>query len=210
MAAASKNNTRPLLMVLLAGLAFTGCGKKELVPLDYVAWVEDSSNGLRETKVFGEIEVTAQYKPAEYVVAIEQRQTELDTKVLLKRKEDMKGLRHYMIRFSTVDKSKDFMKYDIASEEEYYAKQNYLSFGFQQDIALVEDGDTLPCVLFSCVRNYGISPNVDFAVAFESKRNTEEPAGQVLIINDQVVGVGTMKFSISKETIKSIPTIRTF
>lgn len=198
------------IVLALLVINFTGCNKKELIPLDYVKWVEDESNGLRQTKVFGEVEVTVQYKPLDYVVAIEQKDPELKREMLNKRKKDIEGLRHYMIRFSTVDKTQDFMKYDISSQEEYYAKQSYLSFGFQQDIWLVENGDTLPCVLFNCIRNYGISPNVDFAVAFDSGDKRDSDKEQTLIIDDKVLGIGTLKFKVTKEIISNIPTIRTF
>lgn len=196
-----------LLFVLLLIVA-AGCGKRELVPLDYVQWVEDEENGLKQTRFFGDYEIHVQYKPVEYIVALEKKDPELKEEVLDERKKELDGFQYYHIRYSITDKSKDFMKYNIRSEQEYYERMNYLSFGFQNDIRLFDGKDTLPCVLFNCVRNYGLSPHVDFEVGFE-KSTENRITDQTLIIDDQLMGIGTIKFSFTNNAIINTPSIRT-
>lgn len=195
------------LMILVAALS--SCAKEKLVPADYIAWVDNESNGLTKSRTFGDLMVTARFRPVEYQVAIGEGDPELKSDVLSSRREQLEGMQYYMVRFSLLSKSKDVMKHGISSEQEYYERLNYCSFGLQEDIMMVQDGDTLRCRLFNAVRSYGLSPNADYILAFEEKTN-EGSSDRTLIIDDKVYGLGKIKFAFSQDDLEDIPAIRTY
>ena len=193
----------------LCALLVTSCSKQELSPMDYVKWVDDSDNGLKKSKIYKGITISAQYRPVEYQVAIEEKSHALSAEKLDSRSKQIEGMQYYLLRFALEDRSKDIMRFALSSEAEYYQRLNYCSFGMQNDIYLVQGTDTLSCKLFNAVRSYGLSPNADYLLAFEEKDASAKTERQ-LIVNDAVFGLGPVKFKFTEDDLNNIPHIRTY
>lgn len=176
------------------------CSKKELHSSDYIKFVEDESNGLRVSKNIGGVDYMVQYKPIEYIL-LKENNNNVDIK---KRKEDLEGMQYYTLSYSLVKNNKDILKFNLTSQDEYYERVNYFSFGLQNDIYLVEGKDTLDCKLFNYVRSYGLSPKADFVLAF-SKNTQAQINDKLIVIEDKIFGGGIIKLKIAKEDIKNIP-----
>jgi hypothetical protein len=186
---------------------------KYLPPVDYVKYVKDSKNGLTVVKHMDKVDYSAQYRSAEYMVASEQKDPYLKTDMFNKEKLKYADLEYYLLQISTANGNQDVLTINLQSEEEYTKRQGYYSFAFENDIVLVEGIDTLPCAIFNYVPNYGLSPHIDFLLAFTKNKN--ESDGKLkfdrnFIINDQVMGYGTVKLTLKKEDLNNIPSLTTY
>ena len=72
----------------------------------------------------------------------------------------------------------------------------------------------LRCAIFNYVPNYGIAPHIDFLLAFEKNKNEVHSEKKLydreFIINDKVMGYGTIKFQIDKDDMNKIPSLTTY
>jgi hypothetical protein len=200
-----------ILLLFLASLLWSCSGKQSSLPaLDYVNWVEEESHGLLIERKMPPLTYRLQYKPMEYIIAQEEKTNDLSKAEVVKRKKELQGMDYFTLRIST--SGKDVLNEGMGSKEEYYMRQNYLTYDFQKDIVLVRGKDTLGCSLFQMVGNYGLAPYVDFVIGFENKAGEGSQVGsdKEFILADEAFGNGILKFIVKKENINRIPEIKTF
>jgi hypothetical protein len=200
------------IMILFVACFLSSCQDRpsSLSPREYIKWVEDEDNGLLVDRKMPPLSYRVQYKPVDYIIAREERTDKLSKETILKRRKDLQKMDYFTLRIST--NGKDVLNEGVQSKEEYYMRQNYLTYDFQKDIALVIGTDTAGCSLFQMVGNYGLAPYVDFVIGFERKANEENEvtADREVILADQTFGNGILKFIIKKENINHVPEIKTF
>jgi hypothetical protein len=170
-------------------------------PETYVEWVESKDNGLTVDKTISEYTFEVQYNSSEYLALQNLKKENVTAEELRKEKEELEGLQYYTLRIKS-GKNVDLLKAGIHREQEYHERIDYFSFRMQKDLTLVDGKDTLKCVLFHFVRNYGIKPYSDFMLAFEKGAGTGD---KTLIYEDEILGVGTIKIRIQAEDISRIP-----
>jgi hypothetical protein len=183
---------------MLSFLIFCSCGKQTLSPSEYVKYIEDESHGLKVSRTIGDVQYAVLYKPSDYMRI---RETHSGANI----KEEKGDLEYFSLHYSLSDTSGDLLKKDITTPEEYYERVNYMSYGMQNDIRLVEGTDTLSCRLYNFVRSYGLSPAADIVLAFESSASH---SGKTLLIDDNVFGAGMIKIKFEQEDIENIPVLR--
>jgi hypothetical protein len=188
------------------------CNKNKgdaLSPRDYVSWVEDPDNGLKLERTFPPITYSVQYKPYDYIIAKEEKSNSISKSTFESQYKAMDKMQYYSLRIQTA--GNDLLKEGSPSQQEYYQRQNYLTFEFQGDIQLVDGGDTLSPALFQMVGNYGLAPYVDFVMGFttKDKLHTEILQDKYFILEDKVFGNGILKFIVKKEAINKTPEIKT-
>lgn len=198
---AIKNNFMKNIIIVFITFCFISfsCTKKKLNQVDYMRYVENEENGLRIIKNMGEVNYILQYKPIDYVQLKENRNSET---INLEELEDMQ---YYTLSYALKDNyNKDILRYDLNSQNEYYERVNYFSYGFPEDIFLVEGKDTIACDLFNYVRSYGLSPRADFIIGFKktSSKNIED---KLVVVDDKVYGGGIIKLKILAEDLENIP-----
>ncbi len=197
-----KNHWYIVLLLILT----VGCSKEEVLPSELVKWVDNPENGLKQEKSLGDVSFIALYKPHDYMVVNEFKSDVIEQADLDQRKEELKGLQHYNFRIKS-NMGGDVVMNGIEDQQEYFNRVGYYSFDAQYDFQLVEDQDTLPCVLFNFVRTHGVAPYVDFALAFDA--NGEEIKNKQLLLKDRVFTHDYIKFDFSKEDIEEVPTLIT-
>jgi hypothetical protein len=174
------------------------CTKKKLNKKDYLQYIENEDNGLRASRIMGDVKYTLQYKPIDYVLLKENNSNAQQTAV------DLKGMQYYTLSYSLVKNDKDILRYDLSEENEYYQRVNYFSYGLQNDLYLVDGSDTLLCKLFNYVRSYGLSPRVDVVIGFNTtpKKAIEE---KQLVLEDKMFNGGIIKLKVTKKDLENIP-----
>ncbi len=194
-----------LLLVLL--LAIWGCSKeKTFHPRQYVTWVEDPANGLRISKELSPYEFTIQYKPLDYVVAMEERTETLATSFLAERKAELgDNLDYFNFRIAISGSKKNVLMQAARDEQEYYQLIDYLSYAAQEDFYLIDGADTAKCVLYSFVRNYELTPYLDFALGFERIPNRDK----TFVFDDKMLRTGIIKAEIKQQKIDKLPKLKT-
>ncbi|MCU0436195.1 MAG: hypothetical protein MUC87_22250 [Bacteroidia bacterium] len=176
----------------------------ELSPAEYISWVEDAENGLHQEKTIGALRFSMQYKPADYVVLQDVKRTNFSSPEWDSLTKEVSDMQYYTLQIGTAD-GKDITRFNLGNDQEYYARQEYLSAGMQKDIQLVDGTDTLNCLMYHYERTYGISPDAKVVLAFDNKAPKTALQNKTLILNDNHFGTGIIMLSIDAGSLRSIP-----
>lgn len=187
--------------------SLTSCGNEVLLPSDYIVWVEDPTNGLNKKKQVPPLEVTALYKPAEYIIANEERTNILSESVYQERSNKLLGMHYLTLKLGIEEEGKSVVDYQIETAQEKEERYNYLSFAMQRDIKLVEGTDTLPCKLYHFERSYDLVSYRTFVLGFE-KRKENEDKDKTLILDLAYFNTGPIKLNYKATDINSVPNIK--
>jgi len=186
-------------------LALSSCSVS-LAPAEYVAWIEEEANNLRQVKEISNIQYQLQYRPLNYIAAKEKRKVNLPEQELLERTSKLKGSLYFSLRLNLKNNAQDILLHEINGEQDYFARVSYCNAAMADDIKLVDGKDTLACSLFQYVPNYGVAPFADFVFAFEDK---ETKGDKTILFNDRLFGAGNLQFQFKEEDIENIPEIIT-
>ena len=185
-----------------------GGANKYLPPVDYVKWIQDKDNGIKKEKVIDDIVYEIQYKPYEYIVCMEERKEKLADSVVKKKVEEINDMQYYDLTISLNSGSGELLKYGVTAYDQYDKRIKYVSFDMQNDISLVEDGDTIPCSLFHFERVYDVAPYAKFLLGF-AKGKKDSPQQSVIVFDDKLFNQGLIKMTYSHEEISNIPKLKT-
>jgi hypothetical protein len=178
-----------------------------LVPVDYVSWMRNPENGIRKEKQIEEIIYSVQYKTPDYIACIEADNK--DSISPAKVTDDGTETIHYFDFKMTLENYEgEFLKHKLNSPAQYDSRVKYLAFGIEKDISLVEGGDTIPCTICHFERAYDVAPEATLLLGFVSKKKYLKK--KEFIFHDKLFGKGIVKFTFTKDEMKSIPKLRTF
>jgi hypothetical protein len=166
------------------------CG---LEPNEYIAWVRDYDNGLHVKKSFNDFEFDVQYQTPDYLALISpSSEAHVND-----------SLQHYILNIGVVNSSISIAEYKAENLSDKQRRLYYLSYNFQNDIFLEEEGAVLPCVLFHAEQSLSPGNTKTFLVAFKGNPSRDEGETK-LIIKSDLFGSLPVKIKI----LKSSPTVR--
>ncbi|MCH2045452.1 MAG: hypothetical protein MK212_15145, partial [Saprospiraceae bacterium] len=117
-------------------------------------------------KEIGQLEIRAQYKPIHYIIAKEARKVELASNYVKEQEHEL-GNQTVYCDLRLTNNSGQGSPLTLGGQMNYSSRLEYLTFGMQQDLKLVEGQDTLSCTLYQFVRNNELAPYVDVVLGFE-------------------------------------------
>lgn len=167
----------------------------------YIEWVRDSRNGLHITKEAGDFVFDLQYQPSDYVL-LQRTGGVIAKSEYSQRRADIEHLQYYVLTIYVADGQSDFVSYNVADEDEKKNKLYYLSFQFQNDICLEQNGQRLSSVLFHFERDVNVRGGRSFVLSFENPH--PELTETVLIINSEYLGKEPIKLQVIKENIPAL------
>lgn len=180
-----------------------------LLPGEYVQWYQSDENQLRKKKVIEDIEFSAQYRPKEYMVCLEERKDSLAGELVKQRVSDMEGAEYFELRIGIAGGEGELLKFKLRSAAEYEKRVDYFAFGLQQDIKLITStNDTIPCTMFHFERAYDVVPFCRFILGFPV-RTGNNTGDLTLMIHDQCFKKGIVKLLFRKEELNNIPKLKT-
>lgn len=197
----SKNNIIYRL-VLFVTVFSAGCNNTEIPPAEYTRWVENQQNGLNKSVTKGNYQFSVQYKPIDYMIALQKRTLEIKKDELEREREKMAGMQYYNFKLSTVKGQPAFSSSDIDFSE----KDRYLISGMQQDIFLLEGNDTLYCRMFHFEGANGILPYDNCVLAFD--KSDKEDANKKLLYRANKLGLDWIEIIIRADDIKQTPKLK--
>lgn len=182
-------------------------GPSSLAPVEYMAWVKDTANGLHVRKCYGEICYAVQYKPTSYV-ALQELKNPMPTSAELQAAEaQYVDLEYFTLSLTIPSITGEVLKVNVADHNEYSQRLLYLNTVVQQDLALVVSSDTLPCVLHHFERGYDVSPACNLLLAFP--KSEENGKDKTLLFNDRMFGQRVVQLPISGTSLQRLPVIKT-
>lgn len=203
------NNTYDIVVKVsffLFGISIVSCNNASVLSGDdYLKFIQEPENGFFLEKRVDDIEFKLQYTTTEYMLINELRKTEIHKEVLDNKKRENEGLLFFKFKISSTQGG-DILSFRSNSQEETYERINYMSYGMEQDLVLVNDKDTIYPSLFNFARTYGVVPYADFIFAFDSKIGEHDI---LILFDDKIFNSGLLKFKIDKEDLKNLPKLRT-
>lgn len=191
--------------ISLVGILFLiSCSADELEPGAYIRWVDDPGNGLLKEYTQGNIRLTCQYTPADYVSLKQSNPEELSEEEVQENTAAVSDMLHFKLRFEDTT-SNNFMRNNYTTPEEFNRRSMYLGYDIQYDLKVVQGEDTAKCVLNHHERTYGSTPYETLLVSFP--KTGKDPVDTELIFTDRVFGLGRVKFFFSEQDLESIPTL---
>jgi len=181
---------------------------EQLTPKEYVQWLQDKDNGIKKEKNIDDITFSLQYKPAEYIVCMEEKKDQISDSLLKKQQEEFSDMEYYDLTIALSEGQGELLKHDLTSITQYDERVQYFAFDMQQDIKLIEDGDTIPCSLYHFERTYDVAPYSKFLLGFVKGKNAE-PKERILTFYDKVFNKGLIKFTYTDEDFNNIPKLKT-
>ncbi|MGD1845368.1 MAG: hypothetical protein ACFB10_08245 [Salibacteraceae bacterium] len=194
-----------LLSALSMVLLLSAFQDKSLSPEVYWHWVEDTDNGLKTIQRTTDFEWSLQYRPAPYIALQELRTFAPHSRDFEEKVAELKGLDYYTLRIRSLQ-NKEVAATNAEGEDDFFARQHYLSSYFAEDLQLVDGQDTLPCALFHFERNYSLAPYNDVLLAFETQANAE--GNKRLLINSPVLETEPLVLEITAEAIHNLPDLK--
>jgi hypothetical protein len=172
---------------------------------EYVDWNAEEKQ-LVYNKELDEYEFTVKYIPAELIVIREMRADTgaVDKKIFGEQVREKENL-HYLVFKMKAHHTDDILKKISYSAGEYSGVVQYMSFDIQKDLKLIENGDTLSCVLCHFERSYGLSPYCSFVLGFEKMKKSSTINDLIFLYEDKILNVGPVKILIKKEDLEDMP-----
>lgn len=190
--------------LVLAVLRSCGGSASSLPVSAYINWVEDEQNGLVVSKTIGRYSFTVQYKPSPYVVLQDEKRSDFSEKQFDSLVTAISDMDYYTLKIGA-EGNKDLTRFGLNNDQEYYARQEYLSTQLQQDIRLIDGSDTLNCLLYHYERTYGIDPQASIVLAFENKTAGKAVGNKTIVIDDRHFGTGPVMLTISAQALGVVP-----
>jgi hypothetical protein len=179
--------------------------RSSLQPYEYVSYVDQKDNGLHANKQLDELTFEVTYKPTDYLVVKELRQKEIVPADFETLRQDYKDMHYFLLSIKNTSGETDVLKYKISTQDAYSERLKYFAFGMERDLKLVEGTDTIPCSMVLYERNYGISGQANFMIAFPVTDTSVVNNNKTILFDDKIFGMGMLKFNVSKESIDAIP-----
>lgn len=189
-------------------LLIAGCGRDSIPANEYAEWITNEGHNLKLTTEMGEYKISIQYRPIS-MIALQESNNDPTSAAYENATRELSGMHYFTLRLSSAKDNQRFLDACISSGREINELINYFSFEMKNDLQIIEDGDTISCVLYTFERNYDLTPHLDFSLAFPAKSKSNEKLFSDIqfIYNDQKLGTGPVRFSISAETLSQIPAI---
>lgn len=183
-------------------LLLTGCGKQLLESGDYVRWLTDESNGLRQQREIANTIYDLQYKPNDLLYLQSGKQTSENQNSVAS---PYGSLLQFSLRITPND-GKELSVTGGVDEATYLNRLNYIETQMQYDFSLAINNDTFPCVFFHGERNYGMSEGSVFQIAFEPE--PVKPGDIKIIYHDHILNSGPVVFEIEEADMNNIPVLK--
>lgn len=177
--------------------------KKQVAAQKYMEWNTDQQHLLYDKQV-GNFQFSVKYIPSEFM-ALSESGTAVSPEKHAHDLQEYTGLYYILFKIRARD-DKDILTSLSSSSEAYQKLVRYFSFDIQEDLVLVENGDTLTCVLANFERTYGVSPYCTIMAGFEKKSDHKEIHHDLTFIyKDRVLQTGPVKLLIPAKDLAAIP-----
>jgi hypothetical protein len=167
---------------------------------EYVNWVKDEENGLKQVKSIGDLTFEALLKPPVYCALIDSKGKSITNDEL--REQSVGQSELYQLEFSLQNKtcSDELLKCGVADMGEYQQRVQYYSFQLNNDAYLVIDKDTIPCGAHHWERAFDATNKITMQMVFDKPRTKLEFEKMQLVYYDRVFGNGLIKFMFGNES----------
>lgn len=177
---------------------------KKLPPIEYARWIENKKNGLNISQQQGSFIYELQYQPVEYLVVLQERKEQIEPNLLKEEVEKRGDLLYFTFKmYNTADGKGILSNENIEIEN----KESYLLSGIQNDFVLLNNQDTLSCVMCYFERSNNLIPYDQCVLAFEEPRDLKKDI--TFLYRTDKYQKGWVKINIKRKDINKVPQLKT-
>lgn len=180
---------------------------QRLAPREYNNWTTNPENRLIRSQKSGDLKAQLQYRPIDQIIAAENANDQLCSDFYKTRRKELEGSQYYNLKLSVGDHPKlNVVNYNVgdltASQERIY----YLSYQMQDDIKLIQEGDTISPALYHFERSYDLARHRSFVMAFPEPKDPR--AERTFIFDSEIFSPVPLKVHFNKSDFSQIPSIK--
>ncbi len=198
------NQARRYTYLTLYGLLLMSCSETSLTSKGMIDYVQSKDNGLaKEVNVDGWA-YKIQYKPAEYILAIEQLQ---EPDAINKRTKQLENAAWFNVEVSREDKGIAPLRYNITSIEEYNSRYDYMLNYAAGDFTLIYNhSDTFKPISYHFETTYNLSPTETMIIGFSLPKNIRAANNDMQVVfRDRVFSGSIIKTIFEESDLSKIP-----
>ena len=183
-------------------IAMSSCSN-ELERAEFVSYVTNPKNGLRNDQNIGDFEISVMYEPVDYIIEREFR-NDISKESVTDRKKELAEFEHFQFRIK-LTKGGNILRYNENIYQNETSRINHFSFDAKRDFKIVSGNDTTYCRLAHYSRNYNLTPTIDLSLTFDK---IEKTRNLQLVYQDQQFDIGKVKFMFKKEAFEDLPDLK--
>lgn len=179
---------------------------QNLTAAEFIKWCADKNNKLNKTKEISEFNYNIMYMPMQTMAYLELRTEQYDEAKFQKACEHYMDMTYFNLKIELPNGSGELLKYQLQSPQQYDNRIKYMSFNMQNDICLVQKGDTLNPGLYQFERIFEVAPYATVMLAFDNKKFNKENEFTI-VFNDKLFDKGFIKFNYKNGQLINVPNI---
>lgn len=180
--------------------------KTELPLEEFVKWVGDKQNDLSKSKEISEMKYHLTYVPKECMAFLELKDEAYTPEEFNSALNSYKTMSYFNFRIELKDGKGELLKYNLTSPQQYTERINYVSFGMQKDIFLVQEKDTLLPGLYHFERTFDVAPFTTVMLAFDNEKFDPEKEFTI-VYNDRLFNKGYIKYNYQPKQLIDLPNL---
>lgn len=194
-----KNQFTYLLILTFIGV-ISSCSR-DLSPIAYVQYVENSVNGLKQETIIEGTKVTLQYKPLDYIIVQNLKQEQINQVQYNQAKSEQgKGYIYFNLRLS-INEGQGWS--DPSKEDTFHS---ILAGEFKEQIHLKLDDQKIPASIYYLETGMGVFPHSTVLLGFEVQEGYNE--NMTLQIQKNKLIPYPVTLTIQQEDIKNTPVLK--
>lgn len=186
-----------------------GCSKQSSLSKEaYVSFVNSEESGLIKSKEIGEFTFEAFYRPYDYIAIQELKKATLSSEEVASKKKELAGLHYLNLKIEGAP-GLGLLETDATSDQDYNLRLYYYTSEAQLDMQLIQDQDTMPCVLYHFERNYQLAPYNNIVLGFEPTNQEINYTKDIeFVYNDRVLNTGPIRMVFNADQLNTLPTLK--
>ncbi len=190
-----------ILLFCCVALSVVSCAKDELPPKEYAQFVESKESGLRVSEMVGRLKFELQYRPIDYVIVNEHRQTSISKEIYNEIKKEVDGMLYFNLKISLISGEG---QRDLSTDPNL---ESFAQFALRNQIKLNVGDKSVSPSLYHYESGQGLKPYGTVVLGFESQQITESDL--VIIIEQYLEQIPVnVTLTIKQEDLKNIPNLK--
>lgn len=179
----------------------------EQLPLnEFISWTVNEENGLAKMKKINDIDFKIAYLTAPQLAYMELKGRPYSKEEFEQTLQNYTSMTYFNFRVELNGGSGELLKYQLHSAQQYDQRINYMAFGMEKDICLVQGTDTLNPGMYHFERIYDVAPYATVMLAFDNKKFDKTKAFSV-IYNDRLFNKGYIKYMYKSNQLIDLPNL---
>lgn len=200
-------NMRPANRLLYVFTSFvvysfvlTGCGVKS--PSDYIKYVEGESSGYKVERSVDMWHYKVQYKPAEYIYLLENKNDSMSAEGLKKRVGELQKWRFFNVYVSNDSIKAAPIRLMCSNMNQYNSMLNFYLNNNRSNFFLNINSRKVPATVYNYENSYNLAPYDVFVIGFEVGLTPITSDDKIVLeYNDEVLKNGIVKFMFSGDVL---------